>query len=56
LGGRGSSGEGCRRVPRGGAGLAVDLLWRGGSPAMQGLGSRAWELQEDMEKVVEWFI
>ena len=35
---------------------AVHLLRRGGAPVTQGLGGRAWGLQEDMEKVVEWFI
>ena len=35
---------------------AVHLLRRGGAPVTQGLGVRAWGLQEDMEKVVEWFI
>ena len=41
---------------RGGARPAVHLLRRGGATVTQGLGGRAWGLQEDMEKVVEWFI
>ena len=55
-GGLGSSGEGRSWALHGEGRPVVHLLRRGGAPVTQGLGGRAWGLQEDMEKVVEWFI